>query len=514
MPGTYGERDNQQQIVLGKDGTTEPCDLTAVEARRQIGSRQLSPVDLMRSCIHRIEAVDHAVNAIPARNFERALADARAAEAAVMAGAALGPLHGLPLGVKDLIDAEGLPSTFGSPLFAGSIAAADEGAVARLRSAGAIVVGKTNTPEWGAGGNTRNAVYGATGNPFNPMFSAAGSSGGSAAALACGMVPLATGSDTGGSLRNPAAYCGVVGFRPTPGLIPAEKRNMAWIQLSTLGPMARTVGDAALMLSAMAGYDRRDSLAQPHNTEAAAAVAQPARIDLSRLRAAATTDFGFAPTERIVADALRAKTAMAGTWFQRLSWGHPDCSGADRAFSVLRAVLFLGRHRDILRASPAQVGPNVTANIEEGLSYSAADVAEALSLQTAMYRRWQTFFDDHDILLAPSVTVSPRPWRELYPAIIDGQPTQSYFHWLALAYAVTLTGHPVVSLPVGRDGRGMPFGLQVIGPRGGDAFTLGVAAALEAAFAAAPETSRPIPDIAALQLLPPLASVDGFKSFD
>jgi len=265
---------------------SEPCDLTATQARTLIGAKKLSPVELTESCIRRIEAVDPAVNAMVARDFAGARTAARAAESQVMRGEPLGALHGLPLGVKDLIDAKGLPTTFGSTIFKDQIAVRDEGVVASLRSAGAIVLGKTNTPEWGAGGNTRNAVYGATGNPFNPVYSAAGSSGGSGAALACAMVPLATGSDTGGSCRNPAAFCGIVGFRPTPGLIPSERRTPSWIQLSTLGPMARTVPDACLMLSGMISEDARDPLsAVVHGGRLrdAARFAVPQRIDLSRL---------------------------------------------------------------------------------------------------------------------------------------------------------------------------------------------------------------------------------------
>src|SRR5215213_6740384 len=240
---------------------SEPCDLPAVTARALIGERKLSAVELMDSCIRRIEAIDPAVNAVIARSFDTARATAQASEAAVMRGDALGPLHGLPLGVKDLIDAKGLPTSFGSVLFADNIAAEDEAVVAMLKRAGAIVVGKTNVPEWGAGGNTRNALHGATGNPFDPERSAAGSSGGSAVALATGMVPLATGSDTGGSLRNPASFCGIVGYRPTPGLVPSEKRGVGWTPLPVLGPMARNVPDTCLMLSAMAGDDACDPLA-------------------------------------------------------------------------------------------------------------------------------------------------------------------------------------------------------------------------------------------------------------
>src|SRR5579862_2557934 len=220
---------------------TEPCDLTAREARALIGTKRLSPTELTESCIVRIEAVDHAVNAMVARDFDRARVTAKAADAAVARGDELPPLHGLPIGIKDLQETEGLRTTHGSVIFRDNVPAADERLVAAVRAAGAIVVGKTNTPEFGAGANTRNAVYGATGNPFDPARSAAGSSGGSAVALACGMVPIASGSDMGGSLRNPAAFCGIVGFRPSSGLVANEKRSLGWSNLPVAGPMARTV---------------------------------------------------------------------------------------------------------------------------------------------------------------------------------------------------------------------------------------------------------------------------------
>lgn len=496
---------------------TEPCDLPAVAARALIGERKLSPVELMDSCIDRIEAIDPAVNAVIARSFETARATARDSEAAVMRGDSLGPLHGLPLGVKDLIDAKGLPTSFGSVLFADNIAAEDEAIVAMLKRAGAIVVGKTNVPEWGAGGNTRNALHGATGNPFDPDRSAAGSSGGSAVALATGMVPLATGSDTGGSVRNPAAFCGVVGFRPSPGLIASNSRNMAWLQTSQLGPMARNVSDACLMVSCMLERDGRDPLSavlHAGGSPDAAAYRDPPRIDLANLRIAATTDFGFAPTERVVADAFKSKLATFGSAFRSVEWTHPDCSNADEVFAVLRAVAFLGRHKDLAEKHPDKVGPNIRDNVAEGLGYSALDVARALSMQTEMYRRWQTFFGAHDFVLAPAITISPRPWSELYPAVIDGKPTKSYFHWLAMAYAVTNVGHPTVAIPAGRDSTGMPFGIQVIGPRGGDLATLAVAREIEALLGANPETARPVPDLDWLRRQPPIASRPGFLAFD
>jgi Asp-tRNA(Asn)/Glu-tRNA(Gln) amidotransferase A subunit family amidase len=495
----------------------EPCDLTAVEARRLIGQKKLAPSELLASCVARIEAVDHAVNAMVARDFERARASAKSADAAVARGDALPALHGLPVGIKDLQETAGLRTTHGSTIFRDHVPQQDDRLVAAVRQAGAIVIGKTNTPEFGAGANTRNAVYGATGNPFDPVRSCAGSSGGSAVALATGMAPICSGSDTGGSLRNPAAFCGIVGFRPTPGLVPNERRGLGWSNLSVAGPMARTVPDLCLLLAAMVGDDASDPLATTvhgRTIRRPEDFAVPAPIDLSRLRVALTPDFGFAPTERHIAEVFAEKTGLFRHVFGRAEDATPDCSGADEAFEVLRSLGFLASHLEKVRTRPHDVGPNVRANVEEGLRYTAADVARAQALQTALYRRWQAFFQNWDVILTPSITISPRPWRELYPAEIDGTQTRTYFHWLALAYAVTLPGHPAVSLPVGVDRHGMPFGLQIVGPRGGDAFVLAIAAELEAMLAGDPRTARPVPDIARLKNARPISEMSGFLGFD
>jgi Asp-tRNA(Asn)/Glu-tRNA(Gln) amidotransferase A subunit family amidase len=496
---------------------TEPCDLTAVAARRLIGAKRLAPAELLESCIGRIEAVDHAVNAMVARDFERARRTARAAGEAVARGDDLPPLHGLPIGIKDLLATEGLRTTHGSVLFADHVPAADDRLVGRLRRAGANVIGKTNTPEFGAGANTRNAVYGATGNPFDPAMSCAGSSGGSAVAVATGMAPLCEGSDTGGSLRNPAAFCGIVGFRPTPGMVPYGAKVTGWSGLPVLGPMARTVADTCLLLGSMASDDGSDPLAATIHGQTVRRpgdVYPPAALDLSRLRVAVTPDFGFAPTERVVRDTFTEKVGLFQDVFALAEPASPDCSGTDDVFAVLRAVVFLAMHADKVRDTPDRVGPNVRANVAEGLRHSAADVARAMAEQTAIYRRWQSFFERYDIILTPAITVSPRSWRELYPAEIDGTPTRSYFHWLALAYSVTVVGHPAISLPVGLDRNGLPFGLQIVGPRGGDALVLRVAAELEALLAGDVRTARPVPDIATLKAAPAIGGMEGFLGFD
>jgi Asp-tRNA(Asn)/Glu-tRNA(Gln) amidotransferase A subunit family amidase len=482
-----------------------------------IGARRLSPVELLESCLGRIGRVNHAVNAMVALDTDRARAAAKAAEAAVTSGRPLGPLHGLPVGIKDLEETAGLRTTFGSPLFADHVPAKDQAMVGKLREAGAIVAGKTNTPEFGAGANTRNVVYGATGNAFDPTKSAAGSSGGSAVALAAGMCPIASGSDMGGSLRNPAAFNGIFGFRPSSGLVPNERRGLGWSNLSVLGPMARTAEDAALLLSAMADDDARDPLAYSLHGRAVRRgdrdLFPPMPCDLGRLRVAATADFGFAPTERHIREIFAERVAELGALFGRVEMAHPDCRGSDEAFEVLRALNFVAAHRAKVEATPDKVGPNVRANVAEGLRYGLADVARASAEQTRLYQLWQRFFDEHDLIISPAITISPRDWRELYPSEIDGQPTRTYFHWLALAYAVTLVGHPACSLPLGRDRKGMPFGLQIVGPRGGDALVLAAAAAIERAVAGDARLARPVPDIAALAAAPPIAGMPEFRTW-
>src|SRR5258708_10800958 len=493
--------------AVGALPVTEPCDLTAIEARRQIGAKRLAPSELLASCIDRIEAMDHAVNAMPAGDFDGARAAAKRADAAVARGETLPALHGLPIGIKDLQETAGLVTTHGSVIYKDSVPADNACIVAAARRAGAIVIGKTNTPEFGAGANTRNPVYGATGNPFNPEKSCAGSSGGSAVALATGMVPICTGSDPGGSLRTPAGFCGVVGFRPSPGLVPSDKRPIGWSNLPVLGPMARTVADACLLLGAIASDDARDPLAYSVHERPirhADEFYPPAAIDLARLRVALTPDFGFAPTERQIVEGFAEKCSLFQHVFARAETAAPDCSGTDEAFEVLRSLAFLSSHADKVRDRPRDVGPNVRANVAEGQRYTAADVARALTLQTQIYRRSQTFFEHHDVILTPSITISPRSWRELFPTEIDGKPTRTYFHWLALAYAVTLPGHPAVSLPVGLDRNGMPFGLQIVGPRGGDAMVLAVAHALETLLTGDVRTARPVPDLARLRASRPI----------
>ncbi|WP_077001536.1 amidase [Variovorax sp. KK3] len=468
---------------------------SAVALRRLIGSRRLSPVELMQACIARIERLNPAINAIAATDFERALDAARRAEAQVMHGESLGLLHGLPLGVKDLQDTAGLLTTYGNVRLRANVPKADNGLVARLRAAGAIVTAKTNVPDMGAGANTRNNVWGATGNPFDTTRNAGGSSGGSAAALAVDMLPIATGSDTGGSLRIPAALCGVVGLRPSPGLVANDARPLGWSAISVLGPMGRTVDDVALQLAASVGHDPRDPLSYP--VDGGAFWPLPG-IDLSTVRVGYTEDFGLCIVDPEIRRVFRHRVEMLRPLLASCEPVDLGLGDADRAFDVLRAEAFVAAFADTYRDAPETLGPNVRANVEMAAAITLADRAWAHLEQTRVARRFAQAFERFDLIIAPTTPVTPFPWTELYAQQIDGQAMRNYYHWLALTYVVTLATNPALSLPCGSDEHGMPFGLQMIGRLRGDAELLRIAAEVERAFAATAEGARTRPDLSRL----------------
>ena len=475
---------------------TEPCDLTAVEARRLIGRKALSPLELTDSCIARIEAVDGNVNAMVTRCFDRARSEAKAAEHAVARGDDLGLLHGLPMGVKDLNVTEGVLTTYGSPIHAENVPLEDERIIAVLRKAGAIVIGKTNTPEFGAGANTKNAVFGATGNPFDPKRICGGSSGGSAVALATGMASICTGSDTGGSLRTPASFCGVVSHRGTPGLVPSDKRGVGLTTYNVQGPMARNVADTSLMLAAMAGNDPCDPLSGPVDTSSFVEIED---IDLSQLRVAWSTDLGCVPIDNDIARIFEERVGKIASSFKSCERRDPDMKRALDVFWIIRGVGFLAGRMDAYRNTPELLGPNVTSNVEAALKMTAEEIGWANAEQTAIYRRFQHFFEDVDVLLCPGNSVPPFPVEQLYCDEINGVKTANYVEWLGIASAITLTGHPVTMVPTGLDQTGAPLGMQVVGPRRhADRFTIGVAAAVERVLLGMADTRRPIPDLEAL----------------
>lgn len=447
-------------------GATTLCDQDAVALRRLIGQGAVSPLEVLESCIARMGALNQALNAVVATDLERARREADAAGRAVTAREPLGPLHGLPVVVKDVHATKGLRTTWGSELFANHVPAADDRLVAALRRAGAIVLGKTNTPEFAAGAHTVNRVYGVTRNPFDPERSCGGSSGGSAVAVATGMAPLATGTDLGGSLRVPAAFCGVVGFRPSPGLVPSDRPEAALSSTDVDGPMARTVPDVALMLAALSGTTPPELPAS----------------DLRGLRVAVSDDLGRYPVEPGVRAAFRAAVAALEASGAVVEEAVPPLEDADRVFEVLRALAFVAVHGERLAAAPDKVGPNVADNVRQGQAMSLPDVADAMTRHVTLRQRFDAFMARYDMLVCPTSPVPPFPIDQPYVTAVDGRPLERYFHWLGLTYALSVTGCPVVALPCGRDPEGLPFGVQLCGRRGDDTGLLGLAAAVERVF--------------------------------
>ena len=476
---------------------TNLCDRSAVDLRRLIGTKEISPVELLEDCLTRIAAVNPAVNAVVALDIEGARGAAREAERQVLRGEALGPLHGLPIGIKDLSETKGLRTTWGSLIYKDHVPTHDDAIVAAVRAAGGIVFAKTNTPEFGAGANTRNGVYGATGNPFAPELTSAGSSGGSAVALAAGMMPLATGSDMGGSLRTPAAYCGIVGFRPSPGLVPSDRRLLGYSPLSVDGPMGRSVADTALLLSAIAREDAVDPLSYP--VDPASFFPLP-EVDLARLKIAVSEDLGFAPVDDDIRAVFHERCGLLADLFQSSVERDTELGDAHRTFAVLRAEGFEAGQRAIAERHADLLQPPVLANLKQAQGFALADHAKAHVEQTRLYRRFQSLFRDVDLLICPTAAVSPFPHAEWHPTEINGAPLAHYFQWISLTYGLTLTGHPVVALPCGVDHRGLPFGIQICGKRHGDAQVLAAALAIERAFATRPKLARPVPDLTALGL--------------
>lgn len=470
---------------------------SARDLRRMIGARELSAVELLEACLRRIEEVDPGINAVTVIDDDAARHAAERADAAVMRGEPLGLLHGLPVAVKDTQDVAGMRSTSGAPVHADRVPEADEAQVARVRSAGAVVLCKTNVPQWAAGANTRNPVWGATGNPFDQRRTVGGSSGGSAAAVATDMVPLATGSDTGGSLRIPAAFCGVVGYRPSPGVVPAAGRSIGWTPISVLGPIARDVADAALLLSAQAAFNADDPLSTPLRPQD---LARATPADVATLRIGVSVDLGFAAVDpdhrRMFARKVDRIAGIVGS----VSEVTPALADAHRVFDVARALSFVGGMEERYRVDPTSLGPFTLANVELGLTMSLLDVARAQAEQTRMFRDFQRHFDEFDAIITPAVPCAPFPWSLPTLTDLDGVEQDQYYRWLALTYGVSLVGNPAVAIPAGRDDEGLPFGIQIVGRHRGDVELLSIALGLEQAFAGDEELIRPRPDLSTLRV--------------
>jgi amidase len=436
------------------------CSLTAVAMAALIRAKQLSAREAMSAHLRRIERVNPKVNAIVTLVAEQAMENARRADEAQARGEPLGPLHGLPVAHKDLFETAGIRTTFGSPLFRDNVPAQDALTVARMKQAGAITVGKTNTPEFGAGSQTFNTVFGATLNPYDLTKTCGGSSGGAAVALACGMVPLADGSDSGGSLRNPAAFCGVVGLRPAPGRVPEPSITNAWSTLSVAGPMARTVADAALLLSVLAGPDPRCPISI---TEPGSRFAGNLDRDFRGARVAWFRNLGGTPIDRRILQVVNAQRRVFEDLGCHVEEAEPDFSGADEAFHTLRAWGFLANLGDLARQHPDQLKETILWEVDRGSKLTAGDLARAESLHTALWHLMRLFLNRYDYFILPTTQVPPFDVTQPYVTEIEGTHMNTYIDWMKSCYWISILETPAISVPCGDTPEGLPVGLQIVG---------------------------------------------------
>ena len=455
----------------------ELTELPARELVRLLTEGELSPAEAIDAALARIEAVDWQVNAVPTLCPERARAAAGRLAERDPPEDRRGWLAGLPVLVKDLTDVAGVRTTYGSPIFRDHRPERSDILVERIEARGGIVLGKTNTPEFGAGANTFNEVFGATRNPWNTALTCGGSSGGSAVALATGMAWLATGSDLGGSLRTPAAYCAVVGLRPSPGRVPHGPGPVPFQTLAVEGPMARDVRDLALFLDCMAGFDARDPLSYERPavsfTDAVGWPARPARVAFS-------PDLGgITPVDPEIARICAAAAGRFAELGAEVAEDAPDLGEAMACFTTLRAALFVAGKAELLARHREQLKPEVVWNIEHGLRMTAAEIGAAERARGRIQAAAAAFFERYDLLACPAAILPPFPVEIRYIEELDGHRFPSYVDWLAITYAVTLTGCPALSLPCGFTESGLPVGLQLVAPPRGEAALLQAAAALE-----------------------------------
>ncbi len=493
------ERPGSEEAGPPEPSGSELPDLSAAELRRRMGRGELTPAELVDACLERHERLHGTVNAVVTLNDgvrEAAREATERQERLLAAGEALPPLHGLPVGIKDVTETAGLRTTYGCPLYADHVPEEDALVVRRLKEAGALILGKTNTPEFAAGGNTFNEVFGRTRNPWDPELSAGGSTGGGAVGLATGMMALAQGTDLGGSLRIPASFCGVTGLRTSPGLVPTWPSEFLWDALQVTGYMGRRAEDVALALQATVGPSPSVPVRQPvagrefvgaveragrGGLEAVAAASRrgpPARDVGAPLTVAYTPDVAGIGIDEEVETACRAAAdalADAGAAVEPVEL---DLSYAWEPFLTLRGWWMLGHHRKHLDVLD-ELGENLAGNIRAGLEVTGSDLGDAEEARTRLWEEFEAFFEEHDALLTPCMAVPPFPVEENYPETIGGRAMDSYVDWIAPTFLLSLTGLPVGSVPAGLDDRGLPAGLQVVGPPLGEERVLAMMSVIE-----------------------------------
>ena len=457
--GLAGSAEQSQKDAGANTGTLDLlCELSAIELAARIRRKDVSARDVMAAHLARIERLNPKVNAIVTLAAERAMADAARADELTARGESLGVLHGLPVAHKDLVDTAGIRTTRGSMFYRDHVPDRDALIVTRIRAAGAITCGKTNTPEFGAGSQTFNSVFGATRNPYDPTRTCGGSSGGAAVALACGMLPIADGSDTGGSLRNPAAFCNVVGFRTSPGLVANDPGG--WSPLSVSGPMARSVDDVALFLSAIAGPNPANPLSLEGD---GARFRNRLERDFKGVRVAWWKGLGgvpFEPDLRAVVDANRPVFEALGCI---VADDEPDFTGVDQAFPMLRFVANHPRYAPLIRDKPAWVKDTIKYEVAQAERITGADVGRALARQAQMYDQSLQFFARYDYFVLPVTQVSPFDVNVPYPTEIAGTPMSTYIDWMRSCWYVSFMANPAISVPAGFTSAGLPVGIQIVG---------------------------------------------------
>ncbi len=440
--------------------TNELCFLSAAELVRLMHGGELGAGEVMEAHLAQIDRVNPQVNAIVTLLPELAMAGAAEADNRRARGEQLGPLHGLPVAHKDLVPTKGIRTTWGSPIFAEFVPDQDAILVERMREAGAITIGKTNTPEFGAGSQTFNEVFGATLNPYDLSKTCGGSSGGAAVALACGMIPIADGSDLGGSLRNPANFCNVVGFRVSPGRVPDWPREVAWYPLAVSGPMARTVEDVALLLSVLAGPDRRSPISIEEPGEL---FRRPLERGFEGVRIAWSGGLGGMPVDGQVTAAIDAQRSAFESIGCVVENAEPDFRDADEIFKTWRAWYFDATLGELVAKHRDQFKDTIIWNVEEGAKLSSSEIVRAEKKRTRLYDRVLKFMETYEYLIAPVSQVPPFPVEQPYVTEVDGRQMETYIDWMQSCYFVSVTGLPAISVPCGFTPDGLPVGVQIVG---------------------------------------------------
>jgi len=458
--------------------TSEICFLPATELARRIRKKDLSVRDVMAAHLAQIERLNPKLNALVTLVPEQAMKQAKKADEALAKNKEVGPLHGLPVAHKDLFPTQGIRTTYGSLVFKDFIPDHDALIVERFKKSGAITVGKTNTPELGAGSQTYNEIFGETPNPYDTTKTCGGSSGGAAVALATGMLPIANGSDFGASLRNPANFCNVAGFRPSPGRVPSWPTPAAWFTLSVQGPMARTVQDVALIMTAIAGPDPRSPIAI---AEPGGLFARPLGRDFKGVRVAWSRNLGGLPVDPAVTAVIEGKRGVFEKFGCLIEDTEPNFTDADEIFKTMRAWRFELGYGHLLKDHRAKLKDTVIWNIEEGRKLAGPDLGLAERRRTELYHRVRQFMETYEFLILPVNQVLPFDLKQRYITEINGVKMDTYIDWMKSCYYISVTGHPAISVPCGFTPDGLPVGVQIVGRHRDDFGVLQLAHAFEQA---------------------------------